>query len=121
MKSNITDTSASEGHGFRFACGAIERTIKEVKSELFRGCEEWVQRFLVSMPDHGGVVNFGGSHRFGMYKANFRWGRPSGVGFVSILNDGVVAVNDARDDEGGVQLSLALPPHHMEVFARWHG
>ncbi|KAK1256582.1 Malonyl-CoA:anthocyanidin 5-O-glucoside-6''-O-malonyltransferase [Acorus gramineus] len=116
-KSNVADLSVGEGHGFRFACDAIERTIKEETSEPFRGCEEWVQRLLAGLPDHGRIVNFAGSHRFGFYKADFGWGRPSRVEFVSMPNEGAVVMNDARDDEGGVQLSLTLPPHDMEVFA----
>ncbi|KAK1265983.1 Phenolic glucoside malonyltransferase 1 [Acorus gramineus] len=117
MKSSVADLLAGEGHGFRFACDALERAIKEETSEPFRGCEEWVQRLLAILPDHGGFVNFAGSHRFGLYKADFGWGRPSRVELVSMPNDGAVVMIDARDDEGGVQLSLVLPPHHMEVFA----
>ncbi|KAK1313591.1 hypothetical protein QJS10_CPA06g02044 [Acorus calamus] len=109
MKSNVADSTAGEGHGFRFACGAIERTTKEATS----GCNSCWRAGLIM----AGVVNFAGSHRFGFYKADFGWGSPSLVEFVSMPNDGgVVVMNNARDDEGGVQLSLALPPHHMEVF-----
>ncbi|KAK1287095.1 hypothetical protein QJS10_CPB19g01427 [Acorus calamus] len=94
MKSNVADSTAGEGHGFRFACSAIERTTKEATS----GCNGCWRAGLIT----AGVVNFAGR-----------------VGSSSCLcrTTARCVMNDAMDDEGGVQLSLAPPPHHTEVFA----
>ncbi|KAK1256578.1 Phenolic glucoside malonyltransferase 2 [Acorus gramineus] len=113
VKSRVADL-LDEG-GLAHACGAIQEAIDDAGRDPLKGCEDWAQYAVRALP--GGVVNFVGSHKFGFYKVDFGWGRPGRVEFVSMHYDGTVVLHDTRDDEGGVQLSLALPPHQMEAFA----
>ncbi|ERN12639.1 hypothetical protein AMTR_s00025p00236840 [Amborella trichopoda] len=62
----------------------------------------------------GGIMTITGKLQF--YDLDFGWERARRVESLSSYRDGGMTIAEARDEEGGVQLSLSLPSSQMEGF-----
>lgn len=63
------------------------------------------------------IIGVAGSNKFGFYGSDFGWGRPWAVEITSIDRTGAFSLTEAGDDNGGVEIGLALTKHEMEAFA----
>ncbi|MQL73860.1 hypothetical protein Taro_006233 [Colocasia esculenta] len=64
----------------------------------------------------GRPLSIAGSPRFGVYGTDFGWGRPAKVEMVGIERTGAVALADSGEDDGGIELGLALRAPEMARF-----
>lgn len=99
---------------FKAACAAIRKAIDESLREPLSDCESWLETYM-GMPLER-MANVVASPRFRAYDADFGWGRPARVELASMNKDGEVALVAARDEEGGVQATVALSPLYMDRF-----
>ncbi|XP_068641199.1 anthocyanin 5-aromatic acyltransferase-like [Aristolochia californica] len=100
--------------GFKLSIEAIQRAICEAKKLGIKDSGEWALQ-IEDPPSASLYVS--GSPRFRVYETDFGWGRPSKVELVGMNREGMMTLAGARDDEGGVQLTIALSPSHMNKFA----
>ncbi|XP_020095764.1 anthocyanidin 3-O-glucoside 6''-O-acyltransferase-like [Ananas comosus] len=106
----------SGANGLTAAAEAIDRAIKSVASAGFEGAEpeKWLET-IRGLPAEA-ILTGAGSHRFGVYDTDFGWGRPAHVDLNSVARTGVVAVAESGEEEGGVEIGLALPRNQMDLF-----
>ncbi|XP_077213463.1 phenolic glucoside malonyltransferase 2-like [Tasmannia lanceolata] len=99
--------------GFIYSTMAIQRAVHEVISDPLRDCKNWID-YPFGLPPSFMTVS--SSPRFKIYETDFGSGRPRRVELVSMNSEGSVVLADARDEEGGLQVSIALSPTHMDMF-----
>ncbi|OAY74066.1 Phenolic glucoside malonyltransferase 2 [Ananas comosus] len=106
----------SGANGLTAAAEAIDRAIKSVASAGFEGAEpeKWLET-IRGLPAEA-ILTGAGSHRFGVYDTDFGWGRPAHVDLTSVARTGVFAVAESCEEEGGVEIGLALPRNQMDLF-----
>ncbi|KAG6779150.1 hypothetical protein POTOM_015521 [Populus tomentosa] len=61
-------------------------------------------------------VRAAGTNRFGMYGADFGWGKPSNVEVTTIDRLDAFSIMESKDESGGVELGLVLKEHEMKLF-----
>ncbi|KAL9354989.1 hypothetical protein Peur_052959 [Populus x canadensis] len=61
-------------------------------------------------------VRAAGTNRFGMYGADFGWGKSSNVKVTTIDRLDAFSIMESKDESGGVELGLALKEHEMKLF-----
>ncbi|CAG7872511.1 unnamed protein product [Brassica rapa] len=57
-----------------------------------------------------------GSNRFGLYTADFGWGKPVNSEIVSIDRNEAFSMSERRDGPGGVEIGLCLKKCEMDLF-----
>jgi len=57
-----------------------------------------------------------GTNRFGMYGADFGWGKPSNVEVTTMARTGAFSIMESKDEGGGVEVGLVLKEHEMKLF-----
>ena len=102
-------------NGLARACSAINKSIRDTSKDPLGDCENWVADFE-ALPE-GKVCNVSASPRFRVYESDFGWGNPGRVELVSMNYDGEVALVGG-EEEGMVQVSVALNSTQMEAFAK---
>ncbi|OMO98901.1 Transferase [Corchorus olitorius] len=103
-------------NGIVLAAKAIGNKIKEVESRGLRGAEHW-------FADHSEIdkrlciTTIAGSPKLKVYEIDFGWGRPCKVEMAHIDRDGgALALAECRDEQGGIEVGLALNKNHMDEF-----
>ncbi|KAJ0967290.1 hypothetical protein J5N97_024207 [Dioscorea zingiberensis] len=94
---------------------AIWEVIEGLKGGVMEGAEGWMRN--VHRYASQKAMTVAGSPKLGVYGVEFRWGRPKKVEIVSIERTSAVALAETRDEEGGIEVGIALPRHEMEQFA----
>jgi hypothetical protein len=61
-------------------------------------------------------VRAAGTNRFGMYGADFGWGKPSNVEVTTIDRLDAFSIMESKDESGGVEVGLVLKEHEMKLF-----
>ena len=61
-------------------------------------------------------VRAAGTNRFGMYGADFGWGKPSNVEVTTIDRVDAFSIMESKDESGGVEVGLVLKEHEMKLF-----
>ncbi|MQL93242.1 hypothetical protein Taro_025886 [Colocasia esculenta] len=101
---------------FKAACAAMRKAIDDCLRAPLGDCGSWFET-LMGLPTER-LMNISASPRFRVYDhADFGWGRPRRVELVSMNKGREVALVAARDEEGGVQATVALSPLYMDSFA----
>ncbi|KAJ0975205.1 hypothetical protein J5N97_017170 [Dioscorea zingiberensis] len=114
VKAMSGDLIKGGDHGLSFACMALQEEIRKVGENPLEELERWTEVF--SELSEGRMVVVSASPRFRVYDMDFGWGRPGRVELVCMTLDGHVALVEGKE-EGSVQVSIALPPSQMDVFA----
>ncbi|KAB5560964.1 hypothetical protein DKX38_005921 [Salix brachista] len=57
-----------------------------------------------------------GTNRFGMYGADFGWGKPSKVEVTTIDRFGSFSIMESKDESGGVEVGVVFKEHEMKIF-----
>ena len=92
--------------------------VKELdQMDFMEGALERVSRLLSEAKKGGHVIGVAGSPRFGVYGVDFGWGKPRKVEIVSADRTGAISMVESRDGSGGIEISLALKKHQMDVFS----
>ncbi|KAI4353845.1 hypothetical protein L6164_002768 [Bauhinia variegata] len=75
----------------------------------FKGAEEWMQIRKQMMDLGHELMIVGGSPKFGVYRTDFGWGKLKKTEAVHVDTPGVISLAKSKDEEGGIEVSLALP------------
>ncbi|KAL5552549.1 hypothetical protein UlMin_039950 [Ulmus minor] len=122
------ETKSLKGkHGLVLALKTIAEGIKSLEKGILNGAENWLSMLTSFLGNSSSVrsrvYSVAASPRLGIYSADFGWGRPRKVDYVSIDSTGAISVSENVNGDGGVEIGLALKKHHMEAFASlfFHG
>ncbi|KAK2650955.1 hypothetical protein Ddye_018444 [Dipteronia dyeriana] len=65
---------------------------------------------------NGHIVSVAGSPKFRVYDTDFGWGRPKTCEVVHISAYGAFSLNESREEEGGVQIGVAVNREKLDLF-----
>lgn len=102
-------------NGVVVAAKAIGNRVKELENGVLRGADKWMSNWN-ELSQMGNLVTVSGSPKLRVYETDFGWGRPRKSELVHIDESGAISLNECRDEEGGVEVGLALPKVEMEAF-----
>ncbi|KAK8572809.1 hypothetical protein V6N13_048374 [Hibiscus sabdariffa] len=112
LKPCIVTVKASEisaGNGVLMAAKAIGNAIKGLEKEPMKGAESWMSR-VKQVTDEGQYrVAIAGSPKLRIYETDFGFGRPIKKDVVHISSRSSISMAETPDEQGGVELGLALP------------
>lgn len=98
------------------AAKAIGKKIKEMKrGGLISDAERWMENWKEAAAGKS-VVTVAGSPKLGVYQTDFGWGRPRKSEVVHVERSGVISIGESREEEGGIEVGLALPKLQMDNF-----
>jgi isoflavone 7-O-glucoside-6''-O-malonyltransferase len=69
------------------------------------------------------IYSIAGSPRFEVYSIDFGFGKPKKVDMTSTDKTGAFSLSESRNNDGGVEIGLALNKEEMEAFSTFfvHG
>ncbi|XP_073009628.1 malonyl-coenzyme:anthocyanin 5-O-glucoside-6'''-O-malonyltransferase-like [Typha latifolia] len=100
------------------AAEAIWRVIKSLEDGAFRYAGDWIKN--VRKYAAARAVTVAGSPKLAIYEVDFGWGSLRKVEIVSIERTGALGLAESREEEGGIEVGLALPRHEMEAFIAFY-
>ncbi|KAK1290730.1 Malonyl-CoA:anthocyanidin 5-O-glucoside-6''-O-malonyltransferase [Acorus calamus] len=80
-------------------------------------CNAWPVWLAKTREPSCATVNVCSSPKFRSYETDFGWGKPERIEFVMRDTPGTLVLVDARDEVGGLQVCMVLPPSQMEEFS----
>lgn len=102
--------------GFVTATMAIKRAVEGLSTDgALKGAENCIPRIIALANVR--MVSVAGSPRFRIYDTDFGWGRPTKTEVVSIDRTQAIYIGDSREEEGGIEIGLAIPTTEIERFA----
>jgi hypothetical protein len=109
-------------NGIVAAVNAIGKNVKDLENGVLRGAEDWTSGWLKGTtstnisPRH--FTTLAGSPRFDFYNdLDFGWGRPKKSEVINVDFGRCVYVSNSRDEEGGIEIVLALKREQMDSFS----
>ncbi|KAG2370960.1 Shikimate O-hydroxycinnamoyltransferase [Vigna angularis] len=109
-----------------YAADKIHKAIMRMDNEYLRSAVD----YLELQPDLNGLVR--GAHtfacpnvginswvKFPIYDADFGWGRPIFMRPGWIIHEGLSIIIPTSTNDGSLYLTIALPPHHMNLFQQF--
>lgn len=101
-------------NGLVVAAKAIGKEVEELqKGGALRRGEKWVHLWKKIGTE---AVSVAGSPKLRVYETDFGWGRPKKSEVVHIDTMGAIALNECRDEEGGIEVALVFDRDEMKVF-----
>ncbi|KAE8075835.1 hypothetical protein FH972_014522 [Carpinus fangiana] len=97
------------------AVKVIGNKVRQSETEALRGAETWLLDWK-EKSETGTLVTVAGSPRLGVYETDFGWGRPKKSEVVHIDVTGAISLADCRDEEGGIEVGLALGRKNIANF-----
>ncbi|XP_077213806.1 malonyl-coenzyme:anthocyanin 5-O-glucoside-6'''-O-malonyltransferase-like [Tasmannia lanceolata] len=94
---------------------AIRKAIQGMNEDVLKDAELCIPKLLSLSGEL--VLSVAGSPRFRAYDTDFGWGGPKKIEVISIEGTGAMSLAETRDEEGGVEVGLALPKHEHVDFA----
>ncbi|WRX14222.1 hypothetical protein QQP08_006709 [Theobroma cacao] len=83
-------------------------------TEWWSWASDWEEDKEISETGH--LVTISGSPKLRAYETDFGWGKPKKTEVVQIDVSGAIYLGDSRDEEGGIEIGLALNKDEMEAF-----
>ncbi|CAJ2665801.1 unnamed protein product [Trifolium pratense] len=80
--------------------------------------EIWMLKIQSIMSETNRLFSIAGSPRFEVYSFDFGWGKPKKVDVTSIDKTGAFSLSESKNNDGGVEIGLALNKQQMEEFAQ---
>ncbi|KAJ1381941.1 Transferase [Sesbania bispinosa] len=112
----VAETRAILGDdGFINALEGITDLLSSLEDGVLNEAENWMTKIQSVMGDR--LFSTAGSPRFEVYSIDFGWGRPKKVDVTSIDKTGAFSLSESRNNDGGVEIGLALNKRQMETFA----
>ncbi|XWS68566.1 hypothetical protein CRYUN_Cryun04dG0101300 [Craigia yunnanensis] len=102
-------------NGVLAATKAIGNRVWEMENGALRGAEKWITNWK-EISETGHLVTVSGSPKLPVYETDFGWGKPNKTEVVHIDVSGAISLGGCRDEEGGIEIGLALNSDEMEVF-----
>lgn len=103
--------------GILSAAKAIGQRVRDFENGALRGAENWMNDWKEKSE---GVVTVAGSPKLGVYETDFGWGRPRKSEVAQIDASSCIYIGDSRDEEGGVEIGVALTKSEMEAFGSFY-
>ncbi|KAK9284530.1 hypothetical protein L1049_023705 [Liquidambar formosana] len=101
--------------GVVVAAKAIGSKVKELESGVLREAEMWMSKWK-ELKEVGHLLAVAGSPKLHVYDTDFGWGRPKKSEVVQVDISGTISLAECRDEEGGIEVGLALSRVEMEAF-----
>lgn len=102
-------------NGIFAAVKAIGNRVRELESGALKGAEKWLLEWK-EISELGHLITVAGSPRLGVYETDFGWGRPKKSEVVQIDVSGGISLAECRDEDGAIEVSLALSRTNMDNF-----
>ncbi|OMO63395.1 Transferase [Corchorus olitorius] len=102
-------------NGFVLAAKAMGKKVKEVEKSGLIGVETWIPT-VMERAKSGRLTSVAGSPKLYVYNTDFGWGKPSKVELVHIESGDVISLAESRDEQGGIEVGLALNMNQMDEF-----
>ena len=96
----------------------VAKRLNEIIKGLENGVLEKAKEKVPYMDVEPGVrvILVVGSSRWGMYGADFGWGKPTNIETTTIDVGESFSMMESRDESGGVEIGLVLKKNEMEIF-----
>ncbi|KAG6777288.1 hypothetical protein POTOM_017107 [Populus tomentosa] len=96
----------------------VSKRLNEMIKGLENGVLEKAKEKVPYMDVEPGVrvILVVGSSRWGMYGADFGWGKPTNIETTTIDVGESFSMMESRDESGGVEIGLVLKKNEMEIF-----
>ncbi|KAK8521203.1 hypothetical protein V6N13_077318 [Hibiscus sabdariffa] len=102
--------------GVLAATKAIGNRVEEFEKGALRGAEKWIRNWI-EISGTGRLFTVAGSPKFRAYDTDFGWGRPKKTEVVHVDASAAIYVGDCRDEDGGIEMGLALKRDEMDAFS----
>ncbi|KAL1359920.1 hypothetical protein AAHE18_04G140800 [Arachis hypogaea] len=103
--------------GFIVALKGIIEALKRVEDGLvMNGAESWFED-MRNFADKAKIYSIAGSPRFGVYDVDFGYAKPKKVDMTSTDKTGAFSLSENKDNNGGIEIGLALKKSDMETFS----
>ncbi|KAG5247373.1 phenolic glucoside malonyltransferase [Salix suchowensis] len=103
-------------NGVAYVAKRLTEMIKDLDNRsVLEGAKERLPYNFDSEPNTR-QVRAAGTNRFGMYGADFGWGKPNKVEFTTIDRFGSFSIMESKDESGGVEVGVVLKEHEMKIF-----
>jgi len=103
-------------NGFVNALEGINKALNGVKDVgVLNGAENWISNMSSGM--EGKIYSIAGSPRFEFYSIDFGFGKPKKVDMISTDKSGAFSLSESRNNNGGIEIGLALSKEEMEAFS----
>ncbi|KAK7401989.1 hypothetical protein VNO78_13908 [Psophocarpus tetragonolobus] len=103
-------------NGIVAAAKAIEKKIRDFKSDALRGAETIMSDIRGLGKCGESIVIIVGSPKLAAYNTDFGWGKPVKSEVVNLHSSGTISLTDSRDKEGGLQVGIVLERTRMNNF-----
>jgi len=103
-------------NGIVAAAKAIEREIRDFKSDALRKAEKLMSDLRELVKIRKSVLVIAGSPKLDVYQTDFGWGKPKKCEAAHVESPGLISLSDCRDDKGGIEVGLALDMTQMKKF-----
>ncbi|KAE9590320.1 hypothetical protein Lal_00028073 [Lupinus albus] len=100
--------------GFFVALEGIIDALNKLEDGVLNEGENWMSKIQSSLSDR--LFSTAGSPRFEVYGIDFGWGRPKKVDVTSIDKTGAFSLSESKNNDGGVEIGLALNKVEMKAF-----
>jgi isoflavone 7-O-glucoside-6''-O-malonyltransferase len=103
--------------GFLSALEGMNEGLNMVKNEgVLNGVENWLDH-MFNANESIKIYTIAGSPRFEVYGIDFGFGKPKKVDMTSTDKTGAFSLSESRNNDGGVEIGLALSKQEMEAFS----
>ncbi|BAT92240.1 hypothetical protein LR48_Vigan05g153300 [Vigna angularis] len=102
--------------GIVAAANAIGKEIRDLKSDPLKNAETLMSNYRELGKPGKSVLVIAGSPKLGVYKTDFGWGKPKKCEAAHIESSGSISLSDCRDENGGIEVGLALERTQMNKF-----
>ncbi|XP_038893856.1 phenolic glucoside malonyltransferase 1-like [Benincasa hispida] len=102
--------------GILLAIQAISEAVKSLGEETLDGIEHFCPFLIASFNDDSPekVLSISGSPKFEVYSADFGWGKPKKMEWVSVESSTEISLTDRGNGDGGIEIGLVKEKHEME-------
>ncbi|XP_022970536.1 phenolic glucoside malonyltransferase 2-like [Cucurbita maxima] len=106
-------------NGIALACEQIIKGVKSLEGGALEGAENYgtIMSELTNDYSKAQAISLAGSPRFGVYSADFGWGKPMKVEIVSAESPLVFSLSDSRNSDVGMEIGVVKERQQMETFA----
>ncbi|QCE09616.1 shikimate O-hydroxycinnamoyltransferase [Vigna unguiculata] len=103
-------------NGIVAAAKAIEREIRDFKSDALRKFENLISdsRELEKLGKSALII--ASSPKFGVYQSDFGWGKPKKCEVAHVESSAFMSLSECRDEKEGIEVGLALERTQMNKF-----
>ncbi|XP_020238541.1 coumaroyl-CoA:anthocyanidin 3-O-glucoside-6''-O-coumaroyltransferase 1 [Cajanus cajan] len=103
-------------NGIVGVANAIEREIRDVKSDALRNAEKLISEYRELGKAGKSLLLVAGSPKLGVYESDFGWGKPKKSEAAHIESSGSFSLSDSKDGKGGIEVGLALERLRVNEF-----